>query len=98
MTIEQEKEMITLMIEMYEKGNHEDLTELKNYAYQRIDRCPRKAEKTFCSSCLIHCYAPSYRQKIREVMKYAGPRMIYKHPIIAIRHMINTLQAKRGKK
>ena len=46
MTIEQEKEMITLMIEMYEKGNHEDLTELKNYAYQRIDRCPRKAEKT----------------------------------------------------
>ena len=29
------------------------------------------------------------REKIRMVMRYSGPRMIYKHPIAAIWHMID---------
>ena len=94
MTIEQEKKLITIMIEIYEKAHGEDLSTLKEYAYKRIDHCPRKEEKTFCSSCPIHCYAPVYRQQIKMVMKYAGPRMIYKHPVIAIKHMINTIKTK----
>lgn len=94
MTIQQEKKLITLMIEIYEKRHGEDLSSLKEYAYKRIIHCPRKKEKTFCSSCPIHCYAPDYRQQIKMVMKYAGPRMIYKHPIIAIKHMVNTLKTK----
>ena len=28
------------------------------------------------------------REKIRTVMRYSGPRMLGKHPIAAIRHLI----------
>jgi hypothetical protein len=28
------------------------------------------------------------QQRIRDVMRYAGPRMLYHHPIAAIRHML----------
>lgn len=56
MTIDQEKELISIMIKIYEDGNKVDLSDLKNYAFKRIEFCPRKEEKTFCSSCPIHCY------------------------------------------
>ena len=88
MTIDQEKELISIMIKIYEDGNKVDLSDLKNYAFKRIEFCPRKEEKTFCSSCPIH------RQQIREVMKYSGKRIIFKHPIIAFKHVINTLKYK----
>lgn len=94
MTVDQEKELIAVMIKIYEDGNHEDLSELKEYAFKRIDHCPRKQEKTFCSSCPIHCYQKVYRQQIRKVMKYSGKRIIFKHPIITIRHLINTIKFK----
>lgn len=94
MEANKEKELLAIMIKIYEDGHHVDLTELKKYAFKRIDHCPRKEEKTFCSSCPIHCYQKIYRQQIREVMKYSGKRIIFKHPIIAIKHMLNTLQVK----
>ena len=48
MTIDQEKELISIMIKIYEDGNKVDLSDLKNYAFKRIEFCPRKEEKTFC--------------------------------------------------
>ena len=84
MTIDQEKELISIMIKIYEDGNKVDLSDLKNYAFKRIEFCPRKEEKTFCSSCPIHCYQKTYRQQIREVMKYSGKRIIFKHPMVAV--------------
>ena len=56
MTTDKEKELLTIMISRYEKGHQQDLSELKEYAFKRIDCCPLKEEKTFCSSCPIHCY------------------------------------------
>lgn len=47
MTIDQEKELISIMIKIYEDGNKVDLSDLKNYAFKRIEFCPRKEEKTF---------------------------------------------------
>ena len=85
MTIDQEKELISIMIKIYEDGNKVDLSDLKNYAFKRIE---------FCSSCPIHCYQKTYRQQIREVMKYSGKRIIFKHPVIAFKHVINTLKYK----
>jgi hypothetical protein len=32
------------------------------------------------------------REKIKEVMRYAGPRLIYRHPILAIRHLLDGLK------
>lgn len=28
--------------------------------------------KPMCKKCLTHCYAPGYREKMREVMKFSG--------------------------
>ena len=43
------------------------------------------------------CYAPNYREKIREIMRYGGPRMLLVSPIQVIRHMyLEWKDKKRG--
>ena len=37
----------------------------------------------------IHCYKPELKKRMREVMRYAGPRMIFFHPITTIKHVIH---------
>lgn len=91
---EKEKQIVQLMIELYEKKKKVDLTDLKEYAFLRIDRCPFMENKTFCSQCKVHCYNKENREKIKEVMRFSGPRMLFYHPILAIKHMYYTIQAK----
>ena len=73
----------------------EECAELEAYARMRSDKCPFMETKTFCSNCKVHCYKPDMRQKIREVMRYSGPRMIFYHPITAIRHVIESKKEKK---
>ena len=61
-----------------------------NYAAARVDHCPHMETKTFCSACKTHCYKPQMREAIRQVMRWSGPRMIFHHPVLAIRHLIET--------
>ena len=35
------------------------------------------------------------REKIRTVMRYSGPRMITVHPVLAIRHLIESKAERR---
>lgn len=63
--------------------------ELSEYAAKRLERCPYGAGKPTCVSCPIHCYAPRMRERVRDVMRYAGPRMLLRHPILAIRHILD---------
>ena len=51
--------------------------------------------KTFCSNCRVHCYRPEMRTRIREVMRFSGPRMIFHNPVAAVRHVIETRAEKR---
>jgi hypothetical protein len=37
--------------------------------------CPMDP-KPMCKDCPTHCYHPSYREKIREVMKFSGKRLM----------------------
>ena len=60
-----------------------------DYALCRVDRCPFGAEKPTCANCPIHCYRPERREKIQQIMRYAGPRMLLRHPILAIRHLLD---------
>lgn len=60
--------------------------EVLNYAHCRIDRCRYGANKPTCAQCTTHCFKPEMRDAIRRVMRYAGPRMLWYHPITAIRH------------
>lgn len=94
---EREKRMVSQMIALYCRKKHHtrgDLcpqcAALDAYAKMRADKCPFMETKTFCSNCRIHCYKPDMRAKIREVMRFAGPRMILHHPVAAIRHVVET--------
>jgi hypothetical protein len=100
---EREKELVSQMIALYCKKQHHtkgtlcpECATLRDYARQRSEKCPFMESKTFCSNCKVHCYKPEMREKIREVMRFSGPRMIFHHPITAIRHVIESKKEKRN--
>ena len=64
----------------------EDLLE---YARKRLAACPFGPDKPTCTNCQIHCYGPREREQARVMMRYAGPRMLLRHPWLAIAHMID---------
>ena len=98
-----EKETVDCMIGIYCRGVHgtkrgelcEACRQLQAYADLRTEKCPFMETKTFCSACKVHCYSKEMQEKIREVMKYAGPRMLFVHPLLAIRHVHITLRNKK---
>ncbi|APV43899.1 Nitrous oxide-stimulated promoter [Dehalogenimonas formicexedens] len=91
---------VRTMISMYCRENHgpgglcDGCRELTEYAMERLDRCPFGEGKTVCSVCEVHCYKPEMRRRIRDAMRFAGPRMISRHPLLAINHLLH----KRRKK
>ncbi|HJB26697.1 MAG TPA: nitrous oxide-stimulated promoter family protein [Firmicutes bacterium] len=99
---EREKRMVKEMISLYCRRNHHtkgtlcpECAALAEYASQRSDHCPFMETKTFCSNCKVHCYQPKMREKIRKVMRYAGPRMVFHHPVMAVRHVIESKREQR---
>lgn len=98
---EREKELVSQMIALYCRKKHggkalcPDCEALDSYARRRSDKCPFMETKTFCSNCRVHCYRPEMRERIRAVMRFSGPRMIFHHPVIALRHVIETRREKR---
>lgn len=110
---EKEKKLIPVMIKKYCNGKHKEkrkaqgikhgevcheCKELTEYALFRLDKCPFKVNKKFCSFCKIHCYKPEMREKIKAVMKYSGPRMLPSHPIFAISHVVQMIKYKKERK
>lgn len=70
-----------------------DCTALLAYATRRLAACPFGAAKPTCTNCRIHCYGPTERQTVRMVMRYAGPRMIWRHPLLALAHVLDGRRA-----
>lgn len=92
--IAREKKTIEAMVDMYCSAHHnakisicEECVGILDYARLRLDKCPFGGKKGLCAKCAIHCYNPAMRAKITAIMKYAGPRMITKHPILALLHI-----------
>ncbi|MBO5281921.1 MAG: nitrous oxide-stimulated promoter family protein [Lachnospiraceae bacterium] len=99
---EREKQVVSLMIRLYCRKQHGsrdtlcgECAALQEYAFLRSDKCPFMETKTFCSNCKVHCYKPEMREKIRAVMRFSGPRMLLYHPILAIRHVIESKKEKK---
>lgn len=99
---EREKQTVSLMIRLFCKKNHgmkknlcPACQKLQDYAMLRSEKCPFMETKTFCSNCHVHCYKPEMREKIREVMRFSGPRMILYHPVMAIRHLMESRREKK---
>ena len=68
--------------------------ELLAYAHARLDRCPFGEGKKTCRRCPVHCYKRDMRERMRQVMRYAGPRMIGVHPVAALRHLWRELRSR----
>lgn len=92
--VEQEKQVVEAMIKVYCRRKHHSKTlcpeceALYNYANKRLSCCRHGENKSFCSACPTHCYAPKYKEEIKKVMRYSGPWMLIYHPIMAIKHVL----------
>ena len=94
-----EKRTLRTMVQVYCRVHHgttsllcSECQLLCDYALARLDRCPYGAEKTTCINCPTHCYKPAMREQVKVVMCYAGPRMLFHHPILALLHMLDGLR------
>lgn len=67
---------------------------LCDYALQRLANCPYAPDKLVCALCPIHCYRPAERERIRQVMRYAGPRLLWHAPGLALMHLVDRLRSK----
>ena len=96
--VAREGKTVRVMISLYCKHHHQDnklcaeCVELTDYALERLEKCPFREGKTVCSKCPVHCFQPLMREKIRAVMRYAGPRMTHRHPILTLFHFIDRIR------
>ena len=52
--------------------------QLQAYADLRTEKCPVYGDRSVLQcTAKVHCYSRKRCRKIREVMKYAGPRMLF---------------------
>jgi hypothetical protein len=96
--IKRESRTIKAMIALHCHGHHwnrtglcPDCAALLAYSLLRLQKCPFQKNKPACGLCLAHCYNLSMREKIQSVMRYSGPRMLYRHPILTLLHMKDRL-------
>lgn len=94
--LRREDETVGAMIEIYCHGQHgtkgklcAECAELRAYTRLRLEKCPFGAEKSTCAKCTVHCYNQNMRERIRTVMRYAGPRMLLHHPWMTVMHLLD---------
>jgi len=92
--IAREWKTVQAMIRIYCRNLHggakalcAECEELRLYAEKRLEKCPFAEEKPTCVMCPVHCYEASMRERVRQVMRYAGPRMLLRHPVLALLHL-----------
>jgi len=103
---QEELETVKEIIKIYCKGHKHkrtsaedlcpDCQSMADYALLRLEKCPRMEIKTFCSVCPIHCYGKQEAAKIKEIMRYGGPRMLFVHPLMALRHIFIEWRTRHG--
>ena len=92
-----ERKTMAKMVEIYCNSRHapadaplcDDCQEFLDYAEVRLQKCPYGLEKPTCANCPVHCYKPGPRARARMIMRYAGPRMLLRHPYLTIRHQLD---------
>ena len=99
------RERLTMakMIGIYCSAHHDDsgvalcaeCETFLDYAERRLLKCPYGEDKPTCANCPVHCYKPAQRAKAKEIMRYAGPRMLLRHPFLAIAHQLDGFRKAR---
>ncbi|MBV7315654.1 nitrous oxide-stimulated promoter family protein [Shewanella sp. NIFS-20-20] len=87
--------MIAIYCRHQHGGDHlcGDCQSLLEYANMRLDRCPYGTTKPTCNKCPVHCYKPGPKAMMRDVMIFAGPRMLIHHPLLALKHLMKERQS-----
>jgi len=100
-----ESVIVQSMIRMYCKSIHksegtlcEQCSALSVYAEKRLLACMYGEIKPVCKNCPVHCYSPGMRLQMSKVMRWAGPRMIFRNPFFAISHFFDGLKASKQEK
>jgi len=66
--------------------------QLLDYAQVRLEHCRFGAEKPTCARCPVHCYQRARREQVRVMMRHAGPRMAWEHPVMSLRHWLDSFR------
>ena len=93
------KRTIEAMVRIYCSDQHttrdeicENCNRLLTYARNRLDTCPFQANKPTCNHCKVHCYSKTRQYEIRKVMRYSGPRMLFRYPLLSLWHLLDTFR------
>lgn len=84
------------MISIYCRNKHTSPTDglcseclaVEKYAHLRLEKCLFGDEKPTCEKCPVHCYKTDLRIQMQAIMRYSGPRMIFYHPLTALKHLL----------
>lgn len=94
--LDREKATVQIMLRLFCKEQHHtaaglcsECQELSDYALNRLAHCKFGGNKPTCGKCTVHCYKPDMRQRIQEIMGYAGPKMLFAHPLMGVRHLLD---------
>ena len=90
-----EARTLAAMLQIYCRAHHGggalcgECQALRDYAEMRLARCRFQENKPTCGQCPVHCYRPDAREQVRQVMRFAGPRMLWRHPVLSLRHLLD---------
>ncbi len=87
---------MSAMVRIYCRDHHhpaeglcDECRQFLDYANVRLERCRFGEQKPTCANCPVHCYQRDRREQARVIMRYAGPRMMWEHPIMSLRHWLD---------
>ena len=94
-----EWQTMTAMVRIYCRDQHQPAgglcagcQQFLDYANVRLERCRFGLEKPTCAKCPVHCYQREHREQVRIIMRYAGPRMLWQHPLMSLRHWLDSFR------
>jgi ATP-dependent helicase YprA (DUF1998 family) len=102
--IRREKQTLSCMFRIYCRAHHggnkqlcPDCRRLLEHGWDRLQNCPFGDGKPVCARCPHHCHAATDRAALRKVMRYAGPRLLWRHPILALLHFLDSKKRPRSR-
>ncbi len=94
--LDRESRTMGKMVGIYCRAHHhttdelcDDCAQFLDYAEVRLEKCPYGEDKPTCANCPVHCYKPHFRAQAKAIMRFSGPRMLFRHPLLTIAHYVD---------
>ena len=91
--------MVEAMAKIYCNDHHcsgafpcKNCSELRDYAKDRLNNCCYQENKPVCGRCGLKCYNAIFREEAEKMFTYAGPIMLFKHPFLGMRHILDAFK------